>query len=117
MAWGPSDEREITVRRSAISAMAASQEIRSNLPSPFLPTRRIGYWRRSAWYVRSTYRFTLVQRKPLVTGWSGSPDTLIARLSSTVTSMAHVSGQSWGQAPRTTVRSLILHRGFLVLHV
>ena len=37
-------------------------------------------------------------------GWSGAPRTSIARPSSTVTSIAHVSGQSCGQAPRTTVR-------------
>src|SRR5260221_5398814 len=47
------------------------------------------------------YRFTFAQRKPLVNGWSGSPATRTARPSSTVTSMAHVSGQSWGHAPRT----------------
>src|SRR5829696_9927138 len=34
-------------------------------------------------------------------GWSGSPVTLTARPSSTVTCIAQVSGQSCGQAPRT----------------
>ena len=36
-------------------------------------------------------------------GWSGSPCTWIARPSSTVTSIAQVSGQSCGQAARTSV--------------
>ena len=35
-------------------------------------------------------------------GWSGSPATFTARPSSTVTCIAQVSGQSCGQAPRTT---------------
>ncbi len=37
-----------------------------------------------------------------MTGWSGSPSTFTARPASTWTSMAQVSGQSWGQAPCTT---------------
>src|SRR6185437_7946383 len=56
-------------------------------------------------YVRSTYRLTLAQRNPCVKGCVGSPATRTARPCSTVTSIAHVSGQSCGHAPRTTCAS------------
>ncbi|CAM2169288.1 hypothetical protein BO443_180169 [Burkholderia orbicola] len=39
---------------------------------------------------------------PCVGGWSGSPVTLIALPFSTVTRIAHVSGQSCGQTARAT---------------
>ena len=39
-----------------------------------------------------------------VAGWSGAPRIAIARPFSTVVSSAQVSGQSCGQAPRTTRR-------------
>src|SRR4051812_46114297 len=47
------------------------------------------------------YRLTLAQRNPRVNGCSGSPATRTALPDSTVTSIAHASGQSCGQAPRT----------------
>src|SRR5881628_3607885 len=52
------------------------------------------------------YRFTLAHRNPFVNGCSGSPATFTALPSSTVTSMAHVSGQSCGQAAFTTLRAM-----------
>ena len=36
-------------------------------------------------------------------GWSRSPWTPVTTPSSTVAVHAHVSGQSWGQAPRTSI--------------
>src|SRR5947208_12477511 len=50
-------------------------------------------------------RSTLFPYTTLFRSCSGSPATRTARPDSTVTSMAQVSGQSWGQAPRTTLRS------------
>ncbi len=101
IACGPSLEFRISFRRVAISSSASSHEIRANFPEPFGPARRIGWSSRSSWYVRSTYRLTFAQRKPRVNGCSGSPATRTARPDSTVTSIAHVSGQSCGHAPRT----------------
>ena len=54
---------------------------------------------------------TLPQRNPAVTGWSGLPATSVARPpSSTDTSIAHVSGQSCGQAARTVRATLLVYR-------
>ena len=47
-----------------------------------------------------------MQSAPCVGGWSGLPWTRTARPSSTVTSIAQVSGQSCGQAARTTAETI-----------
>jgi len=71
------------------------------VPGPFGATLLIGYSTRSGEYTRSRYLATLAQRKPRVTGWTGSPWILVAFPSSTVMSTPQASGQSCGQAAWT----------------
>src|SRR4051812_14457762 len=87
--------------RAAISSSASSQVMGRNSPLPFRPTRFIGVRSRSGEYVRSRQYETLVHSVPSVKGISGSPWIFFATPSSTVTSMAQVSGQSCGQATLT----------------
>ena len=94
--------RAIAPSRSAISVSALSHEIGSNWPLPLGPTRRSGVTQPLVVIGALDVAIDLRARKPCVNGWSGSPATRTARPFSTVTSIAQVSGQSCGHAPRTT---------------
>src|SRR3954463_6144442 len=92
-----------TSSRAAVSSSASSQPMRRNLPSPFLPARFMGSRRRSGAQGRSKECEALVQSVPSVNGIVGSPWIFVAMPSSTVTSIAQVSGQSCGQATWTVL--------------
>src|SRR3954453_21714685 len=78
-----------------ISSSAACQEIRSNCPEPFTPTRRSGCSRRCGPCTKAVIsRATLVQMTPSVNGIASEPRTFVMRPSSTVTVRLQVSGQS-----------------------
>src|SRR4051794_23921559 len=82
---------------------ASSQEMRSKRPSPLAPTRLSGCSRRSGALVCSRYPLTFAHSAPAVNGCSRLPLRFTARpSSSTVTTQLHPSGQSSGQAPRTS---------------
>src|ERR1017187_10135834 len=93
MASGPNSSA-MPRRRPAMVSRASSQEIRSNWPWPFAPTRRCGWSRRPGEYSRSRYCATLPHRNPRVTGCAGSPRSLEPRPSSTLISSEQQSGQS-----------------------
>src|SRR6187399_3448942 len=78
-----------------ISSSAACQEICSNRPEPFAPTRRCGCSRRCGPCTKAVMsRATLVQMTPSVNGIASEPRTFVMRPSSTVTVRLQVSGQS-----------------------
>src|SRR5512146_2281606 len=81
-----------------IMSYASSHEIRSHLPSPFLPARFIGYSRRSGWY--STFRcvWPFTHGVPAVIGLEGSPTTLTRRPFTFSQIREHVS---WQLRPQT----------------
>ena len=92
------------LRRSAIAAIASSQLMRSNRPSPFLPVRRMRMQQavgmvgplRIARHLGTEHAGGRRVRRP-------DPVTLMATPSLTCTSSAQVSGQSCGQAAFTCV--------------
>src|SRR4051794_33947561 len=84
-----------SLTRVWISSRAACQEIRSNCPEPFAPTRRKGCNRRCGPCTKAVMsRATLVQMTPSVNGIASEPRTLVMRPLSTVTVKLQVSGQS-----------------------
>src|SRR5438552_1067502 len=83
--------------RAAMRAIASSQAIGSNRPSPFGPTRASGRSTRSDECTRSAYARTLPQMTPRVNGCAALPTTDDSRSPATVTSRLHAEGQSCGQ--------------------